>query len=180
MLTILIRMGEEVKAVLSNELTELLQIRYPIIQAPMAGGITTAKLVAEVASSGGLGSIGAGYMTPEELREQIKEVKQLTTHFFNVNLFVPNEFTVSQEEIQVTNEILQRFYEQLGIASSGNVKISDFKHARETFYEQIQIIIEEKVPVCSFTFGIPEKEIIEELKEHKMVLWEQQPLSGKP
>lgn len=170
MLTILIRMGEEVKAVLSNELTELLQIRYPIIQAPMAGGITTAKLVAEVASSGGLGSIGAGYMTPEELREQIQEVKQLTTHFFNVNLFVPNEFTVSQKEIQVTNEILQRFYEQLGIASSGNVKISDFKHARETFYEQIQIIIEEQVPVCSFTFGIPEREIIEELKEHKMVV----------
>ena len=104
MLTILIRMGEEVKAVLSNELTELLQIRYPIIQAPMAGGITTAKLVAEVASSGGLGSIGAGYMTPEELREQIQEVKQLTTHFFNVNLFVLNEFTVSQEEIRYRQE----------------------------------------------------------------------------
>ena len=32
---------------LNNEMTELLQIEYPIIQAPMAGGVTTSKLVAD-------------------------------------------------------------------------------------------------------------------------------------
>ncbi len=52
---------------LKNEMTELLQIQYPIIQAPMAGGVTTSKLVAEVSNSGGLGMIGAGYMTPNQM-----------------------------------------------------------------------------------------------------------------
>jgi nitronate monooxygenase len=43
-----------------NEVTELLQIDYPIIQAPMAGGVTTSTLVASVSNHGGLGMIGAG------------------------------------------------------------------------------------------------------------------------
>lgn len=44
---------------LTNTLTELLRIEYPIIQAPMGGGVTTSKLVAEVSNAGGLGMIGA-------------------------------------------------------------------------------------------------------------------------
>ena len=40
-------------------------------------------------------------MTPEQIREQIREIKQLTSHYFGINLFVPNEFTVSQDEINL-------------------------------------------------------------------------------
>lgn len=52
---------------LKNQMTELLKIEHPIIQAPMAGGITTSKLVAEVSNAGGLGMIGAGYMTTTQI-----------------------------------------------------------------------------------------------------------------
>ncbi|HET6872132.1 MAG TPA: nitronate monooxygenase, partial [Sporolactobacillaceae bacterium] len=38
-------------------------VKYPIIQAGMAGGPTTPKLVAAVSEAGGLGTIGAGYLT---------------------------------------------------------------------------------------------------------------------
>ena len=43
---------------LNTEVTSKLKIKYPIIQAPMAGGITSPKLVAAVSNSGGLGMIG--------------------------------------------------------------------------------------------------------------------------
>ena len=80
-----------------NEITNLLQIGYPIIQAPMAGGVTTSKLVAEVSNAGGLGMIGAGYMTPIQMREQIRDLKKLTSNNFGINLFVPGEFNSIEE-----------------------------------------------------------------------------------
>lgn len=49
-------------AALRTRLCDLLDIRYPIVQAPMAGGWTTPELVSEVSNAGGLGTLaGAGY-----------------------------------------------------------------------------------------------------------------------
>ena len=60
-----------------NKVTQQLKIQYPIIQAGMAGGVTTPELVAAVSNSGGLGNLGAGYMSPEQMRKVFK-IKQLT------------------------------------------------------------------------------------------------------
>jgi nitronate monooxygenase len=46
-----------------NTFTQSIGIRFPIIQAPMAGGIDTPALVAEVSNAGALGSIGAAYLS---------------------------------------------------------------------------------------------------------------------
>ena len=80
---------------LTNKVTDLLNIKYPIIQAPMAGGVTTSELVAAVSNHGALGMIGAGYLTADQMREQIREIKKVTSKSFGVNLFVPTKFTVS-------------------------------------------------------------------------------------
>ena len=86
------QLNDEVYSMLNNEITNQLHIKYPIIQAPMAGGVTTSKLVAEVSNAGGLGMIGAGYMSPNQMREQIREIKKLTSNNFGINLFVPSDF----------------------------------------------------------------------------------------
>ena len=52
---------------ITTDLTNRLGIRHPIIQAPMAGGGDTPRLVAAVSEAGGLGSIGAAYLTPEQI-----------------------------------------------------------------------------------------------------------------
>jgi nitronate monooxygenase len=78
-----------------KQLTDLLGIRYPIIQAPMAGGITTPDLVASVSDAGGLGSFGAAYMRPDELRQAIRSVTSRTTASYQVNLFVPEAVDLS-------------------------------------------------------------------------------------
>ena len=94
---------------LRNDWTNRLKVSTPIIQAPMAGGITTTKLVTEVSIHGGLGMIGAGYMTTEQLEEQIKEVKQQMPHPFGVNMFVPSNFQAEEEKIQDTHLLLQKY-----------------------------------------------------------------------
>jgi nitronate monooxygenase len=62
----------------STKLTALANLNYPIVQAPMAGGATTAELVAAVSNAGGLGSLGAGYLSAEDTRKTIKNIRQLT------------------------------------------------------------------------------------------------------
>jgi nitronate monooxygenase len=153
-----------------NVLTKLLRIEYPIIQAPMAGGITTSKLVAAVSNAGGLGMIGAGYMTPMQIREQIREIKQLTSNPFGINLFVPNEFQVTEHEITSAQQKLNQLRKQLNLQSKESMDIPTVSDVLNNFTEQIKVVIEEQVPICSFTFGIPTKEVIAELKQSNSIL----------
>ncbi|MFF2755132.1 NAD(P)H-dependent flavin oxidoreductase [Psychrobacillus sp. NPDC058041] len=152
---------------LKNDVTKLLDIDYPIIQAPMAGGITTSTLVAAVSNNGALGMIGAGYLDADQLRQQIREVKQLTSNNFGVNLFVPNEFELKDDEIVMVNELLNHYYEELNIPIE-KVNLPNKEKSFHTYMEQIQVIIEEKVPICSFTFGVPTSDIMKKLKQHNI------------
>ncbi len=155
---------------LKNEMTKHLNIQYPIIQAPMAGGITTPELVAGASNGGGLGMIGAGYLTPAETKEQIREIKQLTSNPFGVNLFVPNEFNVTEDAFKSAHQLLHSICEQLNVEHTDSFDIPEFSHIFDSFMEQVKVVIEEKVPICSFTFGIPSKEVIDELKQHNIML----------
>ncbi|WP_110939001.1 NAD(P)H-dependent flavin oxidoreductase [Salipaludibacillus neizhouensis] len=153
---------------MKNKLTELLDIKHPIIQAPMAGGITTANLVAAISESGGLGTLGAGYLNTSQMRKEIREIKQKTNHF-GINLFVPNEFSVSTSDINRAIDILQPYYKEFNI-NAEDFEVPSPMTERQTFIEQVQVVIEEQVPVCSFTFGIPSTEVIKQLKQNNIVL----------
>jgi nitronate monooxygenase len=155
---------------IKNEMTEILKIKYPIIQAPMAGGVTTSELVSEVSNSGGLGMMGAGYMTPIQIRNQIREIKCLTSKPFGINLFVPKPFDVIEAEIKSANQLLNPFREQLNLPLKDSYDIPEFHHVYETFIEQIKVVLEENVPVCSFTFGIPSEKVMSELKKSDIIL----------
>lgn len=150
-----------------NKITTLLNIDYPIIQAGMAGGITTPHLVASVSNSGSLGNIGAGYMSAEELRMSIKKVRELTDKPFGVNLFVPSNNRVSESEINRADELLKPFRENLSIDA---LPVISSESEDLLFEEQIKVLIEEKIRVCSFTFGIPSISIMEKLKGAGMIV----------
>ncbi|MFS0673319.1 NAD(P)H-dependent flavin oxidoreductase [Ornithinibacillus sp. 179-J 7C1 HS] len=70
-----------------NIVTELLHIKYPIIQGGM-GNISNAKLASAVSNAGGLGTIGCGTMHPEQVESIILDTKQLTTKPFAVNIAI--------------------------------------------------------------------------------------------
>ncbi len=68
-----------------NKITQLFQIKYPIIQAGMVWN-SGYKLASAVSNAGGLGLIGAGSMYPEVLREHIQKCKKATKDSFGVNV----------------------------------------------------------------------------------------------
>ncbi len=71
---------------MSNPLLSLLDIDYPLIQAPMAG-VSTPALAAAVSNAGALGSLGLGASTVAQAEAMIVATRQLTDRPFNVNLF---------------------------------------------------------------------------------------------
>src|SRR5690606_26573976 len=68
-----------------NRITQLFNIKYPIIQGGMIWN-SGYKLAAAVSNSGGLGIIGAGSMYPEVLREHIQKCQKATGKPFGVNV----------------------------------------------------------------------------------------------
>lgn len=86
---------------MSNKITQLFNIKYPIIQAGMiwASGW---KLASAVSNEGGLGIIGAGSMYPEILREHIQKCKRATSYPFAVN--VPMLYPDIEEIIKIIIE----------------------------------------------------------------------------
>ncbi len=150
---------------LSTRVTKVLGIEHPVIQAGMAGGATTPRLVAAVSEAGGLGTLGAAYMSPDAIRGAVAEVRSLTDRPFAINLFVPEAFDPSLYNPREVNAPLARYREELGIEAPE--EISDFV---QPFEDQLAVVLEERVPVFSFTFGIPEEAQISALKEAGTVL----------
>jgi NAD(P)H-dependent flavin oxidoreductase YrpB (nitropropane dioxygenase family) len=76
------------KKVLHTKLCDILGVEYPIILAGM-GRVSGAELVAAVSNAGGLGVLGASVWTLDEMREEIRKVKELTDKPFGVDLLFP-------------------------------------------------------------------------------------------
>ncbi len=86
---------------MSNKITELFNIQYPIIQGGMVWN-SGWRLASAVSNSGGLGLIGAGSMYPEVLREHIQKCKKATDKPFGVN--VPMLYPDIQEIMNIIVE----------------------------------------------------------------------------
>lgn len=149
-----------------------LNIRYPIFQAPMAGGATTPELVAAVSNAGGLGSLAGGYLSAATLAEQIQRTKALTQAKFAVNVFSPVvPYLTMQENTARTKLLIQRLLPVYKMFEVTPPSVSDILEAgslekqKQDFAEQIAVIESAQVPVVSFTFGMPALSVIEKLKQ---------------
>lgn len=148
-------------------LTRLLNIRYPLIQAPMSP-ITSAELVANVSNAGGLGTIAAARMTGEQLEQEIRRVRSLTTKPFGVNLFI-TPATKPELSSQVIDSV-RRQLKQLVIEKKLKNCPVDFdalivKPPVDLFPEQIEVIFKEKVSALSFTFGYLPENIVQRCQQ---------------
>ncbi|WP_337871487.1 nitronate monooxygenase [Meiothermus sp.] len=134
--------------------------RYPIIQAPMAGGATTPELVAAVSNAGGLGSLAGALLPPDRLREAIRQVRRLTDRPFNVNLFVLEAVEVESGMLEAALHRLQPIRAELGLPpGTAPQKFS------EDFRAQLEVLLEEKPPVVSFHFDIVPAQVVERLHQ---------------
>lgn len=128
-----------------------LEIEHPLILAPMGGGPGTPELVAAVANAGGLGSIAAAYLTPDEIRKTVAATRALTDRPISINLFAGGYDTGSLGDAKPMLDILSRIHETLGIAPP---VLPPLQH--NPFPEQLDTILELRPHVFSFTFGNPD------------------------
>jgi nitronate monooxygenase len=137
-------------AALRTVLCDLLGIRYPIVQAPMAGGWTTPELVSEVSNAGGLGMLAGARVSPERLQEDIWAVKARTNRPFGVNfLLAPPE--PGNTDTVLVQRFLDRFRDKLGLPPGE----TNLTLPPSPLPEQLEIVFEERVPVLGVALGDP-------------------------
>src|SRR5581483_10319325 len=143
-----------------SRVAQLLGLRYPIVQAPMAGGFTTPELVAAVSNVGALGSLAGAMLSPDALREAIRAVRALTDRPFNVNLFAPLPPPAADpERISMLQAELAPYRAELGLPGRPSPPKPPPAGLAEA---QLAVVVEQRVPVFSFTFGAPPLEEIRE------------------
>jgi nitronate monooxygenase len=148
-----------------NSLLKLLGIGYPIIQGPMGGGPSTPELVAAVSNAGGLGSLGAAYLTPDQITEAISRIRALTSQPFNVNLFAGGWCTERDFDAGPMLELLAEVHEKLGLPPpAAPTPTSD------PFPPQLEAVLDARPPIFSFTFGIPDPDAMLRLKARGIVI----------
>lgn len=130
----------------NTKLCSLLGIEFPVIQAGMAGGITSPEMVYGVSNAGGLGTLGAAYMKPDEIRAAVKVIKRNTERPFAVNLFAA-EMIDDFRRVDEVQQVLRPMRNRLGIKEGDSYRNPDY------FEEQMKVVLEEKVPVISTAFG---------------------------
>lgn len=148
---------------IETALTRLLGLRVPVVVAPMGGGPSTPELVAESCDMGALGSLPNGYLTPDAGRAAIRRVRELTGRAFAVNLFVspPASWGPAAER---TADLLAFYYDELGVAPPQAAA-----RYGEDLEAQLAVVIEERVPVLSFTFGIPDANLLDAVRRAGIV-----------
>ncbi|MCZ7587698.1 MAG: nitronate monooxygenase [Gaiella sp.] len=150
---------------LDTRISGLLGTRYPIVQAPMAGGFTPPELVAAVSNAGALGSLAGALLRPDELRDGIIAVRRLTDRPFAVNLFAPlPPPEVDTEAVAAMQAVLAPFRAELGLPEPQDVPSPAPPGLAEA---QLAVVAAERVPVFSFTFGAPP---LEQLREAGSVI----------
>jgi nitronate monooxygenase len=137
-----------------------LGIKHPIIQAPMSGGSTTPELVAAVSNAGGLGSLGAAYLAPDQIAADIRAVQALTDKPFNVNLFAGGYTPELAVDTGPMLEVLAEIHESLGLPAPTLPAWPP-----NSFDQQLEVILQARPAIFSFTFGIPSADAMARLKE---------------
>jgi nitronate monooxygenase len=150
-----------------NRLTAKLGIDYPVIQGPL-GGLSSQKLTAAVSNFGGLGSFGAHGLAPEAIKEAIAEIRSLTSKPFAMNLWVSMEDESARtSDENAFNRSLAPLTTHLAALGAPRPTFKPYSPAR--FEDQARVLLDAKVPVFSFIFGIPPREVLEECRAKSIV-----------
>lgn len=146
-----------------TEFTKRARVDLPLIQAPMAGGITTPELVAAVSRAGGLGSLAGGLMQPDEIRNAIHRIRELTKRPFNVNLFILSPLHGVVSYLPFIHH-LKKYEGELGFVAKDEIQLPP------SFEKQVEVLLQEEVPIFSFTFGIPPLSVIRDFQKRNALV----------
>ena len=138
-------------------LLALCKIEHPIVLAPLAGGPGTRAL----------GSLGAGYLAPHALRDDIRKVRALTSRPFLVNLFAhagSSPPAPSAEETARAVAFVAPFRAEVGLVGEPALP------APPSFRDQLAVVLEESVPVFSVTSGTLGREDVQAIQRRGTIV----------
>ena len=135
-----------------------LGVTLPVIAAPMAGGPTTVDMVVTAARAGSFGFLAAGYKTPEAMQKEIAQVRSAAVPF-GVNLFAPNDVPAESEAYHRYVAAIQPEADRFDLTLPADPIEDD-----DSFSAKIDTLLAQPVPVVSFTFGIPDDDVIRSLR----------------
>lgn len=143
-----------------NALTERLNLKWPIFQAPM-GSASTPALAAAVSNAGGLGGLGMWARTADQAARRIAGFRQQSGGSLNVNYPIWPDPLSTSELIEAMRRQLQAQYDAFGLGAvpppEGNTS--------DVGPEHMALLLETRPEVVSFHFGLPDPEVTRALKE---------------
>jgi len=131
-----------------------------LVLAPMAGGPGTPELAAAVAAAGGFPFLPSGYQPVERVAEAVRNYRALTQAPFAVNLFVP---------AAPDDERLARAQEYAGAvrrwAEARGLPVAEPRYDDDSFEAKVDLLVELRPAAVSFTFGLPDRDVVRRLAE---------------
>jgi nitronate monooxygenase len=145
-----------------RRLLDLLNLEIPIIQAPMAGSDSVA-LARSVSSTGALGSLACALLSPDDVREAVRRLRQDMRRLFNLNFFCHTMEAPDSGATERWKRFLRPHYERLGL----DIESLPESRLRLPFNDEMCAVVEEARPeVVSFHFGLPNPNLVGRLKRH--------------
>lgn len=148
-------------------LTERIGLRWPILQAPMAG-VSTPAMAAAVTEAGGLGALGVGAASPEQARAMIRETRAATAGPFNVNVFCHAPAQADAGHAADWLAALAPLF--AGFGAQPPEALSEIYRSFLVDDAMLTMLLEERPAVVSFHFGLPDARRIAALRDAGIAL----------
>ncbi|TDV37226.1 nitronate monooxygenase [Paraburkholderia caballeronis] len=139
--------------------TTRFNLRLPVVQAPMAGGPTSPALVAAVANAGALGFLAAAPFAPDKIASEVAAIRALTDRPFGVNLFVLDPAQPDEAIVRRALAAIDPLRARFGLPPGQPLP----RYAPD-FRAQLDMLVELRLPVVSFTFGVLPADDVARLK----------------
>src|SRR5215218_1814373 len=143
-----------------HRIQNLLGIEHSIIQAPMAGAVSSEMVIA-VSEAGGLGSLPCAMLSPDQVRTDLSVIRQRTSRPINLNFFCHRPPRNDPARMAAWKQRLEPYYVELGLDPKAPTPTA----TRAPFDGTMCDLVEEFAPeVVSFHFGLPEKGLLERVR----------------
>lgn len=151
-----------------GRLQSLLGIRYPIVQGPFGGGLSSVALAASVADAGGLGSFGAHALDPDRITALVASLKAATSGPFAVNLWIPHP---EERDLRLSRSDFARHVERLR-PYLRELDLPDPEYRDDVgldFAPQVEALLRARPPAMSFVMGAPDRAVVAEARRQGIV-----------
>jgi nitronate monooxygenase len=142
-----------------NAFSERLNLKWPILQAPM-GWLSTPALAAAVSNAGGLGGLGMWGFSAEDAERRIAGFRQQSSCSLNVNYPIWPEPNIAPEASEAMRNRLQPHYDAKGLGPVPQPEGAASKVSRE----HLAMLLRARPQMVSFHFGLPQPEVMQAIK----------------